>query len=233
VRLSLLAHLRLNALVHDRAPGTVWLTASIRYTDPKGPSMSSTFRRTALAAGVIAVAVAGVAGLASSALFTDSASVTGNSFTAGTVSIANGTGTAAFNVSGLAPLSVEYGTVTVDNDGSLGLRYAVTASTTNADSKGLASALQVTAKAIATTDTCNAAVFADPANVAIYSGSLADFALGDSATGAQAGDRALGASDSEVLCLKIALPSTGSDNALQGSTTSATFTFDAEQTANN
>lgn len=194
---------------------------------------TSTFRRSALAAGVLAVAVAGVTGLASSALFTDSSSVSGNSFAAGTVALGTGSGSAAFTVSSLAPLSTDYGTVVVDNDGSLGLRYAVSATTTNDDSKGLASALQVTAKAVAVDATCDAAVFADATNAVLYSGSLSAFALGSASTGAQAGDRELAAASGEALCIKVVMPSTSGDNAFQGASTTATFDFAAEQTLNN
>lgn len=194
---------------------------------------TTTIRRSALAAGVLAVAVAGVTGLASSALFTDSSSVSGNSFAAGTVAVGNGSGSAAFTLGGLAPLSTGYGTLVVDNDGSLALRYSVSASTTNDDAKGLASALQLTAKAVAVGATCDAAVFADAGNAVLYSGSLASFALGSSTTGAQAGDRDLAAASSEALCFKVVMPSTGSDNVLQGATTTARFDVAAEQTLNN
>ncbi len=56
--------------------------------------------------------------------------------------------------------------------------------------------------------------------------------IGSNTQGAQAGDRPLSASASEVLCFAVVLPlSTG--NASQGLSNTATFTFDAEQTANN
>ena len=56
--------------------------------------------------------------------------------------------------------------------------------------------------------------------------------FGDVAQGFQAGDRTLIAGASENLCVLVALPlATG--NAYQSATTTATFTFNAEQTANN
>jgi len=56
--------------------------------------------------------------------------------------------------------------------------------------------------------------------------------FGNPAQGAQAGDRNLAVSASETLCFRVALPlSTG--NAYKNAATTATFTFDAEQTANN
>jgi len=66
----------------------------------------------------------------------------------------------------------------------------------------------------------------------LYTGALSAAAFGDPAQGAQAGDRVLAAGADEVLCFRIALP-IGSGNAFQDAATSATFTFSAEQTANN
>ena len=56
--------------------------------------------------------------------------------------------------------------------------------------------------------------------------------IGNVAQGAQAGDRALGVAGSEVLCFNVSLPiATG--NAFQSLSSTATFTFQSEQTANN
>jgi hypothetical protein len=56
--------------------------------------------------------------------------------------------------------------------------------------------------------------------------------IGDPTQGAQAGDRVLAAAADEVLCFHVLLPDTATDD-VAGLTTTATFTFDAEQTANN
>jgi hypothetical protein len=56
--------------------------------------------------------------------------------------------------------------------------------------------------------------------------------IGDPTTGSQAGDRTLAASANEVLCFSVILP-LGTGNTSQGVTTTATFDFVAEQTANN
>jgi hypothetical protein len=66
----------------------------------------------------------------------------------------------------------------------------------------------------------------------LYSGALASAAFGNPSAGAQAGDRTLNAAASETLCFAANLP-TSTGNAFQGATTSTTFTFSAEQTANN
>ena len=74
--------------------------------------MSTTIsRRLALGVGAASVAIVGVAGLASSALFTSQDTSTGNSFTTGTVAINTGAGTAVFTVANMAPGDVNYGKV--------------------------------------------------------------------------------------------------------------------------
>jgi spore coat-associated protein N len=193
--------------------------------------MSTTIsRRVVLGVGALSVAFVGAAGLASSALFTSTDSSTGNSFTTGTVVLNSGGGAAVFTVSGMAPGDVTYGKVPVANDGSLQLRYAMTSSSSNADSKGLASAMTTKVVPIASNATCNAAAISG--GTAIYSGALSGAAFGDPAAGAQTGDRTLAANASEALCVQVTLP-TASGNAYQAATTSTSLTFAAEQTLNN
>jgi hypothetical protein len=55
--------------------------------------------------------------------------------------------------------------------------------------------------------------------------------FGSSAQGQDPGDQVL-ASGSDVLCFKVHMPG-GADNSYQAATTVATFSFHAEQTANN
>ena len=193
--------------------------------------MSTTIsRRVVLGAGALAVAFVGAAGIASSALFSDTDTSAGNAFTAGTVDINTGGGASVFTVSNLAPGTVSYGKLPVANDGSLELRYAVTSSSTNTDSKALAAQLDAKVVAIASDATCNAAAISG--GTAIYDGKLGSLALGDSAAGAQGGDRVLAAASSEALCVQVAFPG-ASGNSYQGASTSTTVTFAAEQTANN
>src|SRR5262249_24071454 len=56
--------------------------------------------------------------------------------------------------------------------------------------------------------------------------------VGDPTPGFQTGDRNLAAGSNEVLCFRLSLP-IGTGNPFQGAATTTTFTFDAEQTANN
>jgi hypothetical protein len=103
----------------------------------------------------------------------------------------------------------------------------MTTSATNADGKGLMNQLLLTVR-VKTVNPCtneDGAILNGPA-------ALASGAFGSSAQGAQAGDRSVAAAASETLCFKVELPLATAD-AFQSATTTATFTFDAEQTANN
>ncbi len=181
---------------------------------------------------IIVGITAGFAGVGS-ALFTSTASIDSNTFTTGTVVISTNPTTAAVTYSNMAPGDQTTAPITVTNGGTLQLRYAVSSTATNADSKGLMSQLVLTIKSGVTT--CTNAGFSG-SGTQLYSAALGSVSginvIGDPATGAQTGDRTLAASASEVLCFNVALPS-GTGNAYQNATTTATFTFAAEQTANN
>jgi predicted ribosomally synthesized peptide with SipW-like signal peptide len=182
--------------------------------------------------GVLAAVSLGSAA-ASFAVFTSQQTVTGNEFTVGSVTLGASPASALISFSSMVPGDSVTEPLTITSSGSLPLRYSATSSATNADSKGLAATLVLTVKSGVTTCT-NAGFAAD--GTTLYSGVLgsvppaaATKLFGDSASGAQAGDRSLAASASETLCFQATLPS-DTGNGLQGSTTTATFTFDAEQT---
>jgi spore coat-associated protein N len=193
-----------------------------------------TNRRRILLTLVGVVAIASMAGGAVSlALFTSTATVPSNTFTTGTVIITTDhPATAIVSFSAMAPGDQVTNPLLVSNTGTMALRYAVSSVATNADAKGLRDQLVLTIKTGVTTCT-NAAYAAD--GTIVYTGDLDSTAgklIGDAASGADAGDRALAASGSETLCFHASLPlATG--NAFQGAATTATFTLDAEQTANN
>jgi spore coat-associated protein N len=183
-------------------------------------------------AGLITVAtIAG--GAASLALFTSTTTVSNNAFTAGTVILTTDhPSTAIVSFSNMAPGDVTTAPLLVSNTGSLALRYAVSSVATNVDTKGLKDQLVLTVKTGVTT--CTNAGFATD-GTSVYSGDLDSSAgklIGDSTTGADAGDRALVATTGETLCFHVSLPLATGD-AFQASSTTATFTFSAEQTANN
>lgn len=180
-------------------------------------------RRRGLIALLLIFSLATVgAGVFSLAIFTDSNAVDGT-WTAGTIDIeADADGSATFSVSGLMPGDTGEQTITVDNAGTAQLRYALTTSATNGDGKGLQGQLDLTVREGACPST----------GTELFAGKVGAAAFGDPAQGADTGDRVLAAATSEDLCFAWSLDiATG--NAFQGATTTATFTFDAEQTANN
>jgi hypothetical protein len=160
------------------------------------------------------------AGMFSLAIFTDTDASTG-SFEAGTVDIESSP-SIAFTVTGMVPGDTVTRALTIDNDGTASLRYAL--STVASDPLGDALTLQI--KTLGT----SCAAFDGTAVLAATT--LDGAAFGSNAQGAQAGDRTLAAAASEVLCFRVALPLAAGD-ALQGATADVTVTFDAEQTANN
>ena len=192
--------------------------------------MSKRILLTMLAIGLLAT----LSGIASLAVFTDTASVGSNTFTTGTVDITTSPTTALVTFSGMAPGDSVTNGITVTNAGSLALRYAVTSTTTE---NTLAAQLDQTvwdeaAEADAGT-ACNATapatVLYGPADLGSTTGINV---VGSPTQGAQAGDRTLASAAREVLCFRVELPSS-TGNAYQGLTTTATFAFQAEQTVNN
>jgi hypothetical protein len=180
-------------------------------------------RRRGLVALLLTLAIASLgAGAFSLAIFTDSAA-SGGTFTAGTIDIATSPST-LFTVAAIMPGDSGSANLTVQNNGTGQLRYAMTSSSTNADGLGLRSQLGLTITAGA----------CPGAGAPLYNSVLQGAGFGNVAPtpGGDPGDRVLNAGASEQLCFAWSLPlATG--NAYQGATTTATFTFDAEQTANN
>ncbi len=196
--------------------------------------MSSRIRHPRLLAmGAAALSIVSLsAGLTSLALFTGSASVDANTFSVGSVVLSTSPTTALVTLTAMAPGDAVTAPLTVSNDGTLAVRYAISSVATNADTKLLKDQLVLTIKSGVTT--CTNAAYAATGTV-LYTGDLDSTAgklVGDPAPGANAGDRALAAGVNEVLCFNVTLP-TGTGNPYQGAATTATFTFDAEQTLNN
>ena len=104
-----------------------------------------------IAATIAVMAVtAGLLSLSVLALFTDTASVPANAFTTGTVDISTSPTTALLTFSNMAPGDEVVNPITVSNDGSLQLRYAITSTTTE---NTLAAQLDATIKSGVTTCT--------------------------------------------------------------------------------
>lgn len=183
-------------------------------------------RRVPLFIALLAAGALAAVGAASSlALFTDSDALGANAFTTGTVVLGLSPTTALLTSSALMPGDNVNGTLVVTNNGTAQLRYAVSSSSTNTDGKGLAAQMTLTIKTLGT----SCAAFD---GTSLYTGALSAAAMGSNVAGAQAGDRTLAAAASETLCFRASL-ALGTGNAFQNATTTTTFTFDSEQTANN
>ncbi len=160
------------------------------------------------------------AGAMSLATFTDSEASTG-SWTAGTI-VLGVSPTTTFTANNIMPGDTGSQDLTVSNNGTGALRYAMSGASTNLDGLGLAAQVALTIQA----GTC-----ASPTST-LFVGTLATAALGSNATGQDTGDRPVAAQASDSLCFTWDFP-LASGNAFQGAATGTTFTFDAEQTANN
>jgi spore coat-associated protein N len=165
------------------------------------------------------------------AVFTDTQSVGSNTFSTGTVDISTSPTTALVTYADMAPGDEVTNPITVSNDGTLELRYAVTSTTTE---DTLAAQLDLTIKSGVTT--CTNAGFDTDGTVVYATGDLGSTTgidvIGDPTQGSQAGDRTLASLANEELCFNVLLPSS-TGNTFQGLTTTATFAFQAEQTQSN
>jgi predicted ribosomally synthesized peptide with SipW-like signal peptide len=204
-------------------------------------------KRSILLSLMVIGAVAALITAATSAVFSDEVTSTGNTFTSGTLIInidgQHPTESGQLTFSDMTPGDYKVQKVHVSNPGTLQLRYAVTGATSPSDLNG------ALVMAVATAGTCTVGgtgtgaiggTFlygtADP-NQSTGSGGLpitgsSGKIIGDPAQHAQTGDRPLDPTTGEDLCFKVLLPGlTG--NAYQGKTSTLTLTFSAEQTANN
>ena len=184
------------------------------------PGRISRQRRWGLAALLGLSAVSLGAGAMSLAIFTDSSTTTGT-FSSGTVDITSSP-VVAFTVVGMVPGDTDTQLLTIANAGTAELRYAMSVLATNP----LGDTLTLAVKTLGT----GCAAF--DGTTILASTSLDGALIGSTAQGDQSGDRTLAAATAEDLCFQVGLPlATG--NALQGASSDVTFTFDAEQTANN
>lgn len=164
------------------------------------------------------------AGALSLAYFTDTQAVTGNAFATGTINISTTPATALFGISNMMPGDTTTQSLLVQNAGTGSLRYAMATSVVTGPA--LAGQLELTVRTLGT----SCAAF--DGTTVVATGALSGAAIGSSAQGSQAGDRTLAGGASETLCFRATLP-TSTDDTFQNTSTSVTFTFDAEQTANN
>ena len=198
------------------------------------PTRTAPRRRRRLLLAVAALAMVGLAaGQLSLALFTDQE----------TVAATFGTGSIMLDDVKIDALTLTTGSmmpgdmitddVVVENDGTGQLRYAMSTATTDPDSKALRNVLTLTVKTIdVTTPGTPCDNFDGTSVLAATVLGPATAGFGNPAQGAHAGDRVLNAGANETLCFRVSLPG-GTGNAYQSATAVTTFTFDAEQTANN
>jgi hypothetical protein len=176
---------------------------------------------------LVAGVLAGAPWAITQAVWTDSQAVTGNTFSTGSVDISTSPTSALVTFSSMVPGDTVTAPLTVSNAGTLELRYAM--STGISGSTVLSDGLELQIKSGVTTCT-TAGYGAD--GTSLYNSTVTVGAIGSAAQGGQAGDRTLNASTSEILCFQVRLPSSAG-TGLQGLSTTATFTFAAEQTSNN
>ncbi|GLZ30124.1 hypothetical protein Lesp02_23140 [Lentzea sp. NBRC 105346] len=216
--------------------------------DQEGRSDRRRLRRSILTLTISLVSV-GVALV--SALYTFTATNTGNTFSTGTIHLSLTPATAMFT-STLNPGDTVNRNMNVNNDGTMPLRYAITGLTT-ASSDGvvpdpdsptvntLADALLLTIRSGITSGACTSGDYTGATveyGPGPTSGLTALALVGSTAQGQQdpngaslpGADRVLANGASEDLCFTVSLPS---NNTLQGYSTTVTFSFVAEQTANN
>jgi spore coat-associated protein N len=193
--------------------------------------------------GLLALLLAGTALISATgatmslALFTSTASANANGFTTGSVVIGIGGVNTIFSSGAMmpgdsVPANPAGQPVTVTNSGTGALRYSITGIATVAP---LASQLVITVKQPDGNVGSSCALFnGTTVNNAGFTtvGTTTTNIVGDPTQGAQAGDRVLAGGASETLCFKVTLP-LSTPNTYQGATTNITFTFNAEQTANN
>lgn len=146
------------------------------------------------AAVAFALSLGTVATVVTGAVFSDSQAVGANTFSTGTVDISTSPTTALVTFSGMAPGDQTTQSLTVSNAGSLALRYAISSTATNTDAKALKDQLELTIKTVDVTTPASPCDNFD--GTQLYAGdtdSTAGKLVGDSAQGAQAGDRTLNA----------------------------------------
>jgi predicted ribosomally synthesized peptide with SipW-like signal peptide len=202
-------------------------------TSPATDQSTRRRRRPFVLAMALLAALGVGAGQLSLAMFTDQETVDAT-FAAGSIDL-DGTKIAALSLSvpAIMPGDTITDDVVVHNVGSAELRYAMTTASTNTDGLGLRTVLTVTVKTVdVTTPAAPCDDFDGTTLVATTALGASSGGFGSTAAGDDSGDRTLAAADQETLCVRVALPlATGA--AFEGAATTTTFTFDAEQTANN
>ncbi|MFL6090587.1 MAG: TasA family protein [Aeromicrobium sp.] len=168
----------------------------------------------------------GVGSAGTFAYWTDSSTVTGITFTAGTLDLKvnnldNVTGYTSLNISNMIPGQSVAAVLTVKNAGNVGFTYTANGTATNVDSKNLRGALVLKVTGGSVTGSSPSATCSGSALTGSGTSLGATFTLLGTA-------RSLAASASEPVCVEVSMPSNAS-SSLQGSTTDVVLTFTATQ----
>jgi hypothetical protein len=158
-------------------------------------------------------------GVFSLAVFTSTDTATGE-FSTGTI-VLEAVPATLFQVTGILPGDSGSATLSVENHGTGELRYAMTSSSTGGAS-GLAGQLNLAVDL----GTC-----ASP-GANLYTGTLDGAFFGAAAQGPDTDDQVIASGGTQDLCFSWDLP-LSTDTGFQDATTTATFTFLAEQTLHN
>jgi predicted ribosomally synthesized peptide with SipW-like signal peptide len=186
-------------------------------------------RRTGRARAVMAMGVVlGLGAIATTALWTDSATVAGTTISTGTLDLKvdgqdSVTGYTSLNITNMVPGASVAAVLTIANAGNVPFTYLASSAATNTPvAKDLAGALQL--KVTGATSITGASPTATCGGTTLAGTGAA------LNTGLVTTARPLSAGTNEKICVQITLPSTAA-NALQGASTAVTLQFDASQVA--
>lgn len=196
------------------------------------PGVVARRRRFVATTAIIGLAVAGITGLTTSALFTNTDTTGQSGFTSGSIEISPEGTNFSTPAANAAPGDTHYAPLHVENTGTLELRYSIEVSGSEDSSAELLEHLTYSVRSDVSPADCAAG------NVA--SGTLIGSAvlgsdthwIGDTDPGEDSGDRVLASGTAEDLCVGLELD-LDAPNSVQSSTAGLAFTFHAEQTANN
>lgn len=197
------------------------------------PGVVARRRRLIATTSIIGLAVVGVTSLTTTALFSDTDTEGQSGFVAGTIDI--GSSATVFDIDpdiGAAPGDTFYAPIVVSNDGTLELRYSIELAGSDDSFPALLDELTYSVRSGVTAANCSAGTVA--AGTVLGTGVLgsATHWIGDVTHGQDPGDRVLASGINETLCIGLEFSADAEDD-VQGAEAGLTFTFHAEQTANN
>ena len=205
------------------------------------------------AGAMVLLPVGGVSVLASTAYLSTSATSSGAgvtagrvslSFTGGSATVVRGASVTAWIVAtgvGVGSSSASYKDLTVANDGTAALRFAM-ASAPSGTGTGLTTANEIAVEVATITSgqTCNSTNFAAGTTISTSGAVLGNGTdttevkiVGDKTTSQHTGDQVLAAGASSTLCLRVYVRPGSGRSAQAVSSITSTFWFYAEQTKNN